>query len=702
MPHESTFIRTGLRPLIKNLKEQIKAIPETATGVGRLENAAKEMEELAKRHDKIFGPDGDRETDDAGYREFSDQCNLVFSTLLDELPGLMTNDAVTNPDVIRLCGELSGAATRRLRLEMSSFTKEIVPPRDWELTEEQQQEADFLLEGLKAKVLRQGVFFPEDREEQFGDFVIAYTENDEIIEVTENKEICLTGDRNDLAAFYVKNAGRLTPENKAYLQARIENSFYLDEVERESREQERLPIFPAEETKNGARLDGYQGLYQHQSTGNGCWSCAYAMLLQSRGVRLDQRMVRYFRPEVGVNEISGTTLGDAAGILSDDVFSPFELADLTGKVLPGTALRQVSFFGLNTPKKRADAYQAARENIMEALLVHRSPVALRNGGHFVTIVGIEGDQLKILNSLGDESKQLEDTVSLKSVIDRKELSLTFLQDLEFDAEGRCTNLPPEFTRAEYQDRKLINPSPAYDALNKAGGTFETVRTTGSITYENAIYLPREVPVVQRVLDGPEAGENEQPQQAQEPQEAQPQETMDSSIPEGAEPAAEAPDTALREKIQAVIEEDYAQLRQVVLDASSTSAEKTDMTIADPENALRYTLANLMAHKTMLEAYDHTNVPEKDTLFEPQVQSARMVESIMETRTFKRYFEDLTMGALAELVDQPPEKQNAAIERAYRSFVNSVEPAQAQKKPHAAENAKSQRKDEPSMSAKQKI
>ena len=74
---------------------------------------------------------------------------------------------------------------------------------------------------------------------------------------------------------------------------------------------------------------------------------------------------------------------------------------------------------------------------------------------------------------------------------------------------------------------------------------------------------------------------------------------------------------------------------------------------------------------------------------------------METRTFKRYFEDLTMGALADLVDQPPEKQNAAIERAYRSFVNSVEPAQAQKKPHAAENAKSQRKDEPSMSAKQK-
>ena len=142
MPHESTFIRTGLRPLIKNLKEQIKAIPETATGVGRLENAAKEMEELAKRHDKIFGPDGDRETDDAGYREFSDQCNLVFSTLLDELPWLMTNDAVTNPDVIRLCGELSGAATRRLRLEMSSFTKEIVPPRDWELTEEQQQEND--------------------------------------------------------------------------------------------------------------------------------------------------------------------------------------------------------------------------------------------------------------------------------------------------------------------------------------------------------------------------------------------------------------------------------------------------------------------------------------------------------------------------------------------------------------------------------
>ncbi len=680
MPHESTFIRTGLRSLCANLRQQLLVIPET-TGLGKLERTVDQMAELANLHDEIFGPEGDREPDEAGFNRFSAKCQRLFYALAKDIPEMMTDGVVKNPDVLRMCGVFSGDATAKLQFEMRPFAKKIVPPRDWKLTEEQQREADELLEELKARALRLGVSFPR---EEFSSL---------------DNEICLTGDRNDLAAYYVKNAGTLTRHDKAYLEARIENSFYLDEMEQKSLEQERVPIFPTEKTENGARLDGYQGLYQHQSTGNGCWSCAYAMLLQSRGVRLDQRMVRGFRPAVGVNEFGETDVERVKGVLRDDVYSPYELADLTGKVLPGTALRQVAFTGLNTPQKRADAYQTARQNILDALLVHRSPIALRNGNHFITIVGIEGDQLKVLDSLGYENpipgkaRPLETTVSLMSVVKREKLSLTFLQDLKFDAEGRCTNIPPEFPTAKYQDRKLINPLEGADPLNQSGGNFETFCAVGSIKYASAIYLPSEVPVAQRVLKGPEAGQNEP---------AQAQKTEEPAAPKDAEPAAETPDTALRQKIQAAIEEDYAQLRQVILDTGSIGEKKTDMTVADPENALRYTLGNLMAHKTILEAYDHTNVPEKDTLFEPQVQSARMVESIMKTKTFKRYFEDLTMGALADLVDQPPEKQNAAIERAYRAFVNAAEPVRAQTKPNSPENAKNLRKDDPSIAAKQKI
>ena len=711
MPHESVFIRTGLRPLIRNLNARLWEIPET-TGVGKLEKALSQLNKLADLHDQIFGPEGDREPDLAGWNRFSRQCHSVIFTLTKDLPELVADNAALNPDVIQMCNELTGPATLKLRLEMRPFEREIVPPRDWELTEEQQQEANDLLEELELRVLRDGVSFPEDKEDEYGSLDL---KNE------EERNICLTGNRNDLAAFYVKNAGRLTPENKAFLETRIQNSFYLDEVERESREQERLPIFPAEETENGARLDGYQGLYQKQSSDNGCWSCAYAMLLQSRGVRLDQHMVRGFRPAAGVDEFSGADVENVMGVLKDVKFSPYELADLTGKVLPGTALRQQIFVDLDTNDKLEDAYEAARQNIIEALLMHRSPVALRKGNHFVTIVGIEGDRLKVLDSLGSKSRQLEATVSLKKVVGLGEFSLTFLQDLRFDAEGRCTNIPPEFTNAEYLDRKLVSRTDTIDLLNKSGGNFRTICRIGSSTYMSEIYLPSEVPVAQRVLKGPEAGQNEQAQKTEEsaaPKDAEPmqkteepapskdaepvQKTEKAAASKDAEPTAEVPDTALRQKIQAAIKEDYAQLRQVILDTGSIGEKKTDMTVADPENALRYTLGNLMAHKTILEAYDHTNVPEKDALFEPQVQSARMVESIMGTKTFKRFFENLTMGALADLVDQPPEKQNAAIERAYRAFVNAAEPVRAQTKPNPPENAKNLRKDEPSISTKQKI
>ena len=159
---------------------------------------------------------------------------------------------------------------------------------------------------------------------------------------------------------------------------------------------------------------------EFQSSGNGCWSVAFSNIMQSRGIDMPQQFIRAHRP--GTDDLvtdeqkrqyneANMTLDINEMYSMDKPRDLRESGELITKVLPNTGTHSRNFGAIADylydverieegediiyrakpqPKNQAgyDAFKNAfKDSLAEGIKVNRSPVAITDGYHYLTIVG---------------------------------------------------------------------------------------------------------------------------------------------------------------------------------------------------------------------------------------------------------------------------------------------------------------------------
>ena len=175
-----------------------------------------------------------------------------------------------------------------------------------------------------------------------------------------------------------------------------------------------------------------------QNTWNGCWSVSLQLLLQSRGIRLTQEQIRAFRPDI-------TNVKDADGLKNEEMLNEDKKAimdqkvDLVMKLLPNTSVNTLTIS--NSGANMENNLETAKKLITKALKEDCSPVSIVKDGHFRTIVGINGDEVLLKDSIQFRTHGANHTykISLRELISgtKDNLSLYWLHDLSVEKDGKC-------------------------------------------------------------------------------------------------------------------------------------------------------------------------------------------------------------------------------------------------------------------------
>ena len=120
-----------------------------------------------------------------------------------------------------------------------------------------------------------------------------------------------------------------------------------------------------------------------QNSNRGCWSVSLATQLQYRGVELDQKTIRAFRPDTEFFDEKEVEYAnkDSANYMEN-------YAELVQEVLPDTAVNSFTF---ERTEKAEDAEKYLRACLNRALLEDHAPLSIVFNGHYRTIFGIQKD-----------------------------------------------------------------------------------------------------------------------------------------------------------------------------------------------------------------------------------------------------------------------------------------------------------------------
>ena len=262
------------------------------------------------------------------------------------------------------------------------------------------------------------------------------------------EEIIATGDLETLENFWNEKKDDLNPEEKEYMKARVSAAREMEKIrinQMAKLADGKTTVSPDPDNKNGFR--GFSNIKYPdiQTTGNGCWSYSFSLLLKSRGIELSQEKIRAWRPD-----LSGQYTNDAekAEFLkksnatiqrmnTDSENTVFENADILMDVLPNTSMNQISIKPFESEMIMVDGMpaqgqdlevikkyhnelveQQLRETITRAINVDHSPLAITWDGHYVTITGIseDGKKIRFENSMEAKAEDREWTMSLKDLV----------------------------------------------------------------------------------------------------------------------------------------------------------------------------------------------------------------------------------------------------------------------------------------------
>lgn len=451
------YINTDLQENIKQIASGLEKINNKAVGYSQAFALVMNMHDLQDAEKKYFDEEGNIKPE--SYEMYHQLCVKTKETFYN-LSELASNDQCPKEikDIISYAEGFRGSLTA----DLNPFIKEAAFKTDWQLNEAQTQERDRILNEWLQYVDLNDV--PQ----------VSYYAEDAFQQRFPN-DILLTGDVNDLASFYVKHSAEMTAAEKDYLKGLGQTVIFYNKLESDSRQYQPSSRFSVEVNKeaNSVMLTGFDNDYQYQNTANGCWSCAYSMLLKSRGIDLDQRLIRSFRTDRNYYQNTKNPKHAAgAGLTGDRAYNPTDVADLTAKLLPNTAMHTAVFAGLNTmdPQTRSDNAAVMKQMVYKQLVDKKNPVAMSFDGHYMTIVGMEGDNFKVLDSIDRTNDSHLITMPMSRVLASNAANLIWLEELTRTPENKVAVGAP-FEHVKYSENTLVS-SGSQEGINTAGESFD--------------------------------------------------------------------------------------------------------------------------------------------------------------------------------------------------------------------------------------
>jgi len=255
-------------------------------------------------------------------------------------------------------------------------------------------------------------------------------------------EILNTGNIEVLTNYLEKHGEKLPEKEKQHLRERIDVMLYFNELEEYYQNNRRPEPQPMRNINGKTVLPGIS-LEQNQTSNNGCWSCAFSMLLKGRGVNLDQKVIRRYRPEFAEGyEVNNPKQTDI--INSDEMSEIYQYSSLVGKVCPNTKMCKMN--------KKGEAGATNSEILTQVLRTLReknSPVAFCNGWHWTTIVGVSEDnsQFYVVDSMDSAGGKIK-PVNVKSYLDNSNAEFVWLEDIVLESDGSSKQLPDNRFRVD--------------------------------------------------------------------------------------------------------------------------------------------------------------------------------------------------------------------------------------------------------------
>ena len=240
-----------------------------------------------------------------------------------------------------------------------------------------------------------------------------------------------------------------------YLDQRITGLERIDQAVNAGRQrmEQGQVVRPPAVTRTADNAILLQGIRQteFQTASNGCWSVALSNLLGSRGVSLTQKDIRSFRStQPFTTHVNASDTNEFNNDIGSD---PFHDSELVMKTVPNTAMHSWGFESL--PPAFVDehgaiyrdstddkAVKAVRQQVEYALLHDRSPVAIKYGGHYQTVIGIKGNMLILKDSLRPPYQSCFDQ---NGVYHEPDPNRTYQIDL-YDVVQKARTQPPGYPR----------------------------------------------------------------------------------------------------------------------------------------------------------------------------------------------------------------------------------------------------------------
>ena len=309
-----------------------------------------------------------------------------------------------------------------------------------------------------------------------------------------------TGNTALLTQILDENSETLTYEQQHILKSIISSTGKKAEIQNQAKEimqeGERLyrPANVVYDNDGGVTLeDVYQK--EFQNTAAGCWANFFQVLASSKGIDLTQNDIKNYRPDKSLQEAQQVTEDIHNAYNADRENNALEMADSILSFMPNTMLREVEIAPYNDAIKneniteeqfKKSAIDEMSRIIRNAIEFDRSPVGVLMGGHYITIIGINGDKVKYKDSLyhdnnktepdktheGTLSELLGDKLSAQSgMAGLSGIQLTWMKDIQLSKDGKTIfGVPSEYVEMNPDGTLTEQPELIKDGAKNPGNT----------------------------------------------------------------------------------------------------------------------------------------------------------------------------------------------------------------------------------------
>ncbi|SNU08059.1 hypothetical protein SAMN06297422_11487 [Lachnospiraceae bacterium] len=230
-----------------------------------------------------------------------------------------------------------------------------------------------------------------------------------------------------------------------------------------------------------------------QTSSQGCWSCGAQMLIHSRGnMEVTQEHVRDFRTDLTTQDIDADRFLINEQYNTDHGNNFMNMCDSVLAFAPNSMVHELTIQQYLRPEEKAgihpsdyleNSIDVVKKTIKHAITVDHSPLVFRMPGHYVTIIGIDGDTIKYKDSssrplsspnetlTGSLKEILTDLLINKDAAKRTAVELSWVSDIKLSKDGKNIHgIPSKYTQMNEDGSLTLPPEKIMFQANEVNRT----------------------------------------------------------------------------------------------------------------------------------------------------------------------------------------------------------------------------------------